>query len=1168
MRMRFSIAVATALLCLPCSAQVPLDLTYWFDSGEPVTVRAQDGESSMEVDASSLDIGVHTLFMMAKGANGLSSARSAFFVKTANPASFAAKGLVSVNGENASVVPVMPSGGGAAFEFDATGLPLGVHSLTTTLVSEKGELSDFVTAFFLRVPTHREIGSMEAFYSIDDGGAVRMPLSGDWPLYRLDIDASALSTGIHSVSFFLASPLGMSTTPVRSWFVKVPAGGDGIREYRYWINDREEEAVVCKTETTGLPFSLVKMMDVPLTPFRSSSYELKMEADGPAVYGVHDLNFFAFDNDFRVVSFSAPFTESRIRKRVETTSTLKGDGVPVRLDRFAGEEIKWFAADAALGDSLVVRLSRAATIDVFSPSGERVYSAKGNEAVHESGFYARETGRYLVGVHDCVREGSSPELIYTHIDKYAVIDRSPRQTAEGSMFVLTISGNGFDHLKEVRLSSDAKEFAASRIIKEGKGRAMCLFDLSDAPLGPYRLTADYDDGEERASVEVPEALKVVAPREGEIRVSAARSVFGTTLNDVLIKVTNTGNIPYWGVPFNIAAEADGTETIKMNFKDFIPALADAGPEGWTMYFTENLLGTGRRGGYLPMMIPYLGPGETREYTIVYQMPLRTHIPTYAWTGRPWSDEFREIISLAEEGKPAVPEDVNYVSASLVNMLVQLDEYNKNHGQTSDGPMRAPAAPVDISDIATASQAVQALGEYLGADMGTLNNATVAAQLAVATGNTMGSLINGLRLQSLDARLDAYGIDLSDGTYSILADYRSDLVNSMPSPGTILSCSGWDIWGMVLDRWLRQRGEIPNPMPQAADIVQMTPCDPNDITGYQDPCGGRYVGIGVTTMPYTIEFENDPELATAPAHVIKVTDVLDPEVFDLSSFAMREIRIGEKTLKLDGGADFVRTIDMRPEINAVAEVSLTLDRASGEASWTFVSLDPMTLDPAEEMIQGILPVNTDGEGCGKILFDIDLKAGLRNAAAFSNKASIVFDSNDAIDTPVWENTTDYERPSARITGVGTADRKTFSFDIEASDSGAGIWNYELYFRPKDSTAFELVRSAVPADETSFVSDKELDGYFVIVAVDGAGNRQIESVDAILWGDADTNGVVDSNDVVIIRNFFVGSSGSIDRIAAEVTSDYIIDAQDALVTRNIFLNAELNKHARTRKYSKKK
>lgn len=346
---------------------------------------------------------------------------------------------------------------------------------------------------------------------------------------------------------------------------------------------------------------------------------------------------------------------------------------------------------------------------------------------------------------------------------------------------------------------------------------------------------------------------------------------------------------------------------------------------------------------------------------------------------------------------------------------------------------------------------------------------------------------------------------------------------------------------------------------------MTPCDPNDIIGYTDPSGGKYVGNHVTQLPYTIEFENDPDLATAPAHVIKVTDIFDPEIFDISTFAMKEIKVGNKSLRFNGESEFTKTLDMRPEINSVAQISLSVDKKTGKAEWTFESLDPMTLEKATEMIQGILPVNIDGNGCGEIKFDISLREGLSSGKMFGNKASIIFDSNDPIETPNWENTLDYDFPSARITSAGSTDSKTFSFDIESSDQGAGIWSYDLYFRPSATGEWEIARGAIPENERTITFDKEMKGAFFIVPIDGAGNRPHSGPDSVLWGDADDNGMIDSNDVVVIRNNFIGKKLPINKTNAEITMDYIIDGQDAVVVRKAFLNSKAHKIAkRTRKY----
>ena len=186
-------------------------------------------------------------------------------------------------------------------------------------------------------------------------------------------------------------------------------------------------------------------------------------------------------------------------------------------------------------------------------------------------------------------------------------------------------------------------------------------------------------------------------------------------------------------------------------------------------------------------------------------------------------------------------------------------------------------------------------------------------------------------------------------------------------------------------------------------VAVASLDPNDIYGYQDEYGSKVIRGGLTDVYYTIEFENDPEFATAPAHDIYITDVLDPTLFNLNTYKPTRIQIGDKSVELEGNPNFVTTIDMRPAINAVAQVEGTFNAETGEASWHISSLDPMTAEPTTVLMDGVLPVNNDGDGIGKLSFDISLKPGLPIDTEIPNQASIQFDDNDVIMTPTWVNT---------------------------------------------------------------------------------------------------------------------------------------------------------------------
>lgn len=166
---------------------------------------------------------------------------------------------------------------------------------------------------------------------------------------------------------------------------------------------------------------------------------------------------------------------------------------------------------------------------------------------------------------------------------------------------------------------------------------------------------------------------------------------------------------------------------------------------------------------------------------------------------------------------------------------------------------------------------------------------------------------------------------------------------------------------------------PDPSGGGGSSTPVSSLDPNDIYGYISESGSKYMSNLIQAVNYRIEFENDTTFATASAHVVEVKDTLDSKLFDLATYAPTSIKIGDKTEYLDGSPNFVKTIDMRPAINALAQVEGRYDQANGIATWRFTSIAPMTMEPTDDVMQGFLPVNYDGKsGIGEVAFDISLK----------------------------------------------------------------------------------------------------------------------------------------------------------------------------------------------------
>ena len=123
--------------------------------------------------------------------------------------------------------------------------------------------------------------------------------------------------------------------------------------------------------------------------------------------------------------------------------------------------------------------------------------------------------------------------------------------------------------------------------------------------------------------------------------------------------------------------------------------------------------------------------------------------------------------------------------------------------------------------------------------------------------------------------------------------------------------------------------------------------------------------GDEAVEYTVYFENLPA-AALPAQVVEVVDTLDPDIFDLTTFQLREVQIGnsiDQRVALDrisrdrfsgrtdtefrAGTRAFHTLRVSHVSGASGEtfdveLEFELDRETGEARWLFetVTEDPL------------------------------------------------------------------------------------------------------------------------------------------------------------------------------------------------------------------------------------
>lgn len=223
------------------------------------------------------------------------------------------------------------------------------------------------------------------------------------------------------------------------------------------------------------------------------------------------------------------------------------------------------------------------------------------------------------------------------------------------------------------------------------------------------------------------------------------------------------------------------------------------------------------------------------------------------------------------------------------------------------------------------------------------------------------------------------------------------------------------------------------------LAPVSSLDPNDKLGERGVGPARYV-MGSSNLGYAISFQNEPS-ATAPAQTVVVTDQLSTTADDLRTFSLGPIAFqGQFLNPPHDSTAYTATIDLRPETNLLVGVKATVDVNTGIASWTFSSIDPLTGQPTSDPTVGVLPPG----GTGSVFFEVRPIDTLPTDTQIKNQATVVFDANPAIATPVWTNTLDNTSPVSLISPLASVQQMScFHPYWTGSDVGSGLAGFTIF-----------------------------------------------------------------------------------------------------------------------------
>lgn len=269
-----------------------------------------------------------------------------------------------------------------------------------------------------------------------------------------------------------------------------------------------------------------------------------------------------------------------------------------------------------------------------------------------------------------------------------------------------------------------------------------------------------------------------------------------------------------------------------------------------------------------------------------------------------------------------------------------------------------------------------------------------------------------------------------------------------------------------------------------------PRDPNDIIG-PDGYGPQQWVSASSPLDYTIQFQNDPSRATAPAQQVNITLDLNSN-FDARTFRLGDFAFGGQIYTVPTNSAFYQTqIDLTATLGYYVDVFAGVNIASNQAFWTFTTIDPATGSiPANPQLGFLPPDVTPPQGEGYVTYSVLPAASVPTGTEVTAQAEVVFDNQAPLATTVASNTVEAGAPSSSVLPLPPYET-TALFNVAWMGvnvpGGVGIASYDIYVSQDgepyspwllNTTLTNATFPAVPGNSYSFYS----------IATDNSGNVQ--------------------------------------------------------------------------------
>jgi subtilase family serine protease len=243
-----------------------------------------------------------------------------------------------------------------------------------------------------------------------------------------------------------------------------------------------------------------------------------------------------------------------------------------------------------------------------------------------------------------------------------------------------------------------------------------------------------------------------------------------------------------------------------------------------------------------------------------------------------------------------------------------------------------------------------------------------------------------------------------------------------------------------------------------------------------------------TVEYTIRFENKSS-ASASAQYIQIDDLLN-EKFDINTFELKEIALGENQINITDDHSYYHTrLDLRSSgQDLFVDIEAGINYYTRMARWIFSAIDPKTGEQSEDPLNGFLPPNeSDHKGEGYVRFQIKPQSDIESGTIINNMATIIFDRNEPVDTPIAYHTIDLSIPESHVELISPPNHLEIPLRWGGQDTrnGSGIATYEIYVADNEQ-AYELWLSQTKATSGFYIGKPGHKYSFYSIATDKVGN----------------------------------------------------------------------------------